>query len=173
LTRVETQAEHGGRRTSVGTSTVRKLPVSRKATNPRLTRVESVVLFVLLVALSMVVFVGVSGATRGGTTAACTANANAVSSAIAALRAENQGTLPNTSAGWERALLLPGGFIGAPFLSSWPRTAGYRFSVAGAGAGADTGDRLVPHSGDVLVVVTPRGLVYDATVHVGAACAAA
>jgi hypothetical protein len=173
LTKVETRMEHGGRRASAGASTVRRLPISRKATNPRLTRVESVVLLVLLVALSMVVFVGVSGATRGSTTAACTANANAVTSALAALRAENSGNLPSTSAGWERALLMPGGFIGAPFLSSWPRTEGYAISIAGAGARADTGDRLVPSSGDVLVVVTPRGLVYDATAHVGAACAAA
>lgn len=166
------RVDPAGRHASPGKGAIRKLPVSRKATNPRLTRVESVVLLVLLVALSMVVFVGVSGATRSGTTAACSADANAVSSGLAALKAENSGGFPTTSAGWERALMTGGSFIGSPFLSSWPRSSSFAISVAGAGATADNGDAVRPSNGDVLVTTLTKGLVYDATVHVGAACGA-
>jgi hypothetical protein len=171
LTKVETRAAGNGQ-VAVGRTAIRRLPVSRKATNPRLTRVESVVLLVLLVALSILVLVGVSGATRAGSAAACSANAAAVGNGLAALKAENSGGLPTSSAGWERALLYRGQFIGGPFLRSWPRSPVYAIRVAGVGAAEDTGDAVVPGNGDVLVIVLASHLVYDATTHVAVACAA-
>jgi hypothetical protein len=162
----------GNARAAVGHTAIRKLPVSRKATNPRLTRVESVVLLVLLVALSILVLVGVSGATRAGSAAACGANTAAVTNGLAALKAENSGGLPTSSAGWERALLDRGPFIGGPFLRSWPKSPVYAISIAGAGAALDTGDAVVPSNGDVLVTVLAKHLVYDATTHVAVACGA-
>lgn len=171
MTKVETGAGRSGH-APLSHVAIRKLPVSRKATNPRMTRVESVTLLILLVALSVIVLVGVSGATRGGTAAACNANATAVTSGLAALKAENFGGFPTTGAGWERALLYRGQFIGAPFLTSWPKSPEYAISVAGAGARIDTGDGVTPRNGDVLVTVLSKRLIYDATAHVGDACAA-
>jgi hypothetical protein len=137
-----------------------------------MTRVESSVLLVLLIAFSVIIFVGVSGATRSGQTAACDANANSLTSGLTALRTENSGPLPATSAGWERALLSPSQFVGGPFLNAWPRGTGYVMTVAGAGSPIDTGDAVRPRNGDVLVAAV-TGKVYDATVHLGAACGAA
>ena len=167
------RAEQGSRRPSSRHGSLRRLPVSRKATHPRRTRVEGIVLFLLVLGLSLLVFVGVSGATRSGAVAACSANATAVSSGIAALKAENSGGLgfPTTAAGWERALITGGQYIGSPFLTSWPRSQDYAISVAGVGTPADSGDALTPRSGDVLVTVLAKGLVYDATSHLGTACA--
>ena len=165
------RAAQGGGRASPDHASIRRLPVSRKATNPRLTRLESVVLTVLLVTLSVIVLVGVSGATRSGAVAACDANVAAVSNGLAALKAENSGPLPTTSSGWERALLVQGPFIGSPFLTSWPRSTDYAVSVAGAGARVDAGDAVTPKNGDVLVTLLTKHHVYDATLHVGAGCA--
>jgi hypothetical protein len=172
VTKVEVRGETGGRPAPPSHAVVRKLPVSRKATNPRLTRVESLVLAVLLGVLSLIVFVGVSGATRSGSSAACSANATAVTSSLAALKAENFGGLPTTSADWERALLDRGMFVGSPFLTAWPKSMDYAITVAGTGAARDTGDGVTPRNGDVLVTVLANGLVYDASTHLSAACAA-
>jgi hypothetical protein len=173
LTKVEMR-EGTGDPVTPGHSAVRKLPVSRKATNPRLTRVESVVLLLLLVALSVIVLAGVSGATHGGDVAACNANVSAVSNGLAVLRAENSGALPtpSTSTAWQRALLDRGPYVGAPFLTSWPTGSNYVITVAGAGAPKDTGDSVTPANGDVLVISVSKRLVYDATASVGAACGA-
>ena len=135
-----------------------------------MTRVEGVVLFVLLLAFSSIVFVGVSGATRIGTSAACHSNATAVTAGIAALRTENSGGFPTTSAGWQQALLSPSEFVGGPFLNSWPRSSDYVITVAGVGAPADSGDAALPRNGDVLVV-TAAGRVFDVTLHPRTACA--
>jgi hypothetical protein len=172
LTKVEIGAGASGQATN--NAGIRRLPVTRKATNPRLTRVEGAVLLVLLVALSVIVLAGVSGATHGGNVAACTANVNAVSNGLSVLRTENSGALPTpaTSAGWQRALLDRGPYIGAPFLTSWPASSAYVITIAGAGAPKDTGDAVTPTNGDVLVISVSKRLVYDATAHVGAACAA-
>jgi len=173
VTKVETRVERtNGRPRAVGSS-IKALPVTRKATNPRLTRVEGAVLLTLLLVLSAVVFVGVSGAVRKSVAAACDANANAVTSGLAALRAVNVGGMPTTSAGWERALLTKGAFVGAPFVSSWPRSPDYTISVAGAGARADSGDAVVPQNGDVLVTIVSGNKVFDASDHVATACATA
>jgi hypothetical protein len=137
-----------------------------------MTRVESVVLLVLLVAFSVIVFVGVSGATRNSEVAACRANANVLSSGLTALKTVNSGPFPATSAAWERALLSSTEFVGGPFLNAWPRSTGYVMTVAGAGSATDTGDAVRPTDGDILVD-TASGKVFDATVHLSAACAAA
>ncbi len=137
-----------------------------------MTRVESAVLVVLLVALAVIVFVGVSSTTRSGQIAACDANANSLTSGLTALRTENSGPFPATSAGWERALLSPSLFVGGPFLRAWPRGTGYVMTVAGAGSPIDTGDAVRPRNGDILVAAA-TGKVYDATVHLDAACGAA
>jgi hypothetical protein len=136
-----------------------------------MTRVESVVLLILLVAFSVIVFVGVSGATRNSEVAACHANAGVLTNGLTALKAVNSGPYPSTSAGWERALLSSTQFVGGPFLSAWPKSTGYVMTVAGVGSPTDTGDAVRPMDGDILVD-TAMGKVYDATVHLSAACAA-
>ena len=52
------------------------------------------------------------------------------------------------------------------------KSTGYVMTVAGAGSPVDTGDAVRPTNGDILVVAA-TGKVYDATVHLGAACGAA
>jgi hypothetical protein len=172
LTKVEMRTRPSGRATASGVSPIKRLPVSRKATHPRMTRVETAVLLVLLVAFSVIVFVGVSGATRSGQVAACGANANSLTSGLTALRTENSGPFPITSAAWERALLSRTQFVGGPFLNAWPKSTDYEMVLAGAGSAIDSGDAVRPASGDVLVIAA-SGKVYDATVHPSAACAAA
>ena len=137
-----------------------------------MTRVESVVLLLLLVAFSVIVFVGVSGASRSGQVAACNANASSLASGLNALRTENSGPYPVTSVGWEQALLSSTQFVGGPFLNAWPHSTDYVMTVAGAGSPIDTGDALRPKNGDILVAAS-SGKVYDATAHLGAACGAA
>jgi hypothetical protein len=136
-----------------------------------MTRVETTVLLVLLVAFSVIVFVGVSGATRSSQVAGCDANASSLTSGLTALRTENSGPYPATSAGWERALLSSNEFVGGPFLSAWPRSSDYVMTIAGNGSPIDTGDAVRPKSGDILVA-TASGKVYDATVHLATACGA-
>lgn len=172
MTKVETRDQHAGRGTATNPSSIKRLPVSRKATHPRMTRVETVVLLVLLVAFSVIVFVGVSGATRSSQIAACDANANSLTSGLTALRTENSGPYPATSAGWERALLSSTEFVGGPFVNAWPRSTDYVMTVAGPGSPVDTGDTVRPMNGDILVQATATGKVYDATVNLGTACGA-
>jgi hypothetical protein len=159
-----------GRGVSAGPATpVRKLPVSRKARHPRMTRVESAVLVILIAGLSVVVFVGVSGATRSGTIAQCDANANALTAGITALREENAGPFPTTSGAWNRALLSSTLYVGGPFITRWPSSPSYVMLIAGIGSPIDNGDRLHPRSGDVLVI-SQTHRVFDATVNLGSAC---
>jgi hypothetical protein len=172
LTKVEMRIQQRGRPLGSSASPTKRLPVSRKASNPRMTRVESAVLLVLLVAFSVIVFVGVSGATRNSEVAACHANVGVLTSGLTALKTVNSGPLPATSAGWERALLSSTQYVGGPFLNAWPRSTGYVMTVAGARSPIDTGDAVRPMDGDILVDTT-MGKVYDATLHLGAACAAA
>ena len=134
-----------------------------------MTRVESAVLIILLAALSVVVFVSVSGATRSGTIAQCDANANALTSGIAAMREENAGPFPTTSIGWDRALRSSTLYVGGPFIDAWPSSPNYVMGVAGVDFPVDTGDRLRPKNGDVLVI-SQTHKVYDATVNLFSAC---
>ncbi len=166
---MDVRSDPGGPSAASGVPPVRKLPVSRKARHPRMTRAESAVLVVLLAALSVIVFVSVSGATHSGTIAQCQANANALSSGVAAMREENAGPFPTTSIGWDRALLSSTLYVGGPFVTAWPSSPNYVMDVAGVDFPVDTGDRLRPKNGDVLVI-SQTHRVYDATVNLFAAC---
>lgn len=172
MNNVKTPVAVDRRRASPTLAPPRKLGVSRKARNPRMTGLESCVLFILLVGLSAIVFVGVSGATRSGNVASCNANVSAVTSGLGALRAVDPNSLPTTRAGWEQALTTASEFGGSPPLSSWPKSTSYTIIVAGVGTPADSGDGVTPSDGDVLVKVTRNAKVYDATIHPTLGCAA-
>jgi hypothetical protein len=165
-----TRVVPGIRPTSSGATQVRKLAVSRKARTPRVTRLESGMLLALVVGLSLLVFVGVSGATRDSSVAVCNADVSAVSSGIAVVKAEGFST-PTSQQGWERGLLGKSEF-GGPLLSAWPSDPLFSLSIAGVGAPADSGDGVTPANGDILVRVSRDGKVFDATVRPTLGCAA-
>jgi hypothetical protein len=168
-TRIDDQATtlvaHGG--------AIRKLPVSRKARHARVVRLELVALFVLVGVLAVVMFSAIGGASRSAMVAACDANARMVNEGVVAMRAIDSSNSPTTPAAWMRALLPGTSALGGPFLQTWPSTSQYAFNVAGALSPVDTGDLIVPQSGDVLVTVRSTNKVFDATAHPGAGCAAA
>lgn len=150
---------------------IKGLPVSRKAKNPAAARVELVALLLLVAALSAIILVGVRNVSRQAQVASCVTNSSNVSQSVDALRAENNVAMPSSGAAWRQALLPGSTFVGAPFLKSWPHSRSYAVSVAGIGASKDTGDGLVPLSGDVLVTLPGVHKTYDATLHATVACA--
>jgi len=139
----------------------------------RLSRLELCCTLFLALAFSGIALLAMQGATRDGEVAACTASAREIGSAVAALQAENTAALPTTRLGWQAALLSPSEYVGGPFLGAWPRSGYYALNVVGLHAGADTGDGVVPASGDVVVTIRTTAMSYDATRHPSTACATA
>ena len=136
----------------------------------RLSRLELVCSLGLILVLGGIALMTLGSATRDGQIAACSASTREVNIAIGALEAENTGSLPNSEIGWQHALLPGSTYLGAPFLNAWPGSRAYTIIVARTHDAIDSGDGIVPHSGDVLVVVRATGRAYDATRNPQGAC---
>lgn len=133
-------------------------------------------------ALAAVTLFSLNGVAGAGSTAACNSDSKVINQAAQSLIIENPVDLPTTPQAWRLALLgetqsgVWGSIVnGAPFLSGWPQSSGYTFSVAGTSAASTTGDvpPVNPANGDVIVSVNlPRSgtRTYDSTVSPLAAC---
>ena len=136
------------------------------------TLIELLIVIVVLGILAAVVVFALGGVTAKSAVAACQADAKTVGVAVAALQAENPSYAPTTSVQWQTDLTAKNAaIVGSPFLQSWPTgSSAYTIAVAPASPVVDTGDKVLPATGDVIVTVTSGGLTYDATQAPVAAC---
>ena len=144
--------------------------------------VELLVVLLVLCGLAAITIFALSGVAGAGSIATCGSDSRVMNQAAQALIIENPSGLPTTPQAWKLALLgetQPGVWstvaTGAPFLSSWPKSQSYSFSIAGAGAVRTTGDipSINPANGDVIVSVFSPGAgtrTFDSTVIPREAC---
>jgi prepilin-type N-terminal cleavage/methylation domain-containing protein len=141
------------------------------------TLIELLIVIVILGILAAIVAFSLSGTTGQASVAACQSDAKTVATAVAAFQADNPSpasNLTSSAAAWQSTLTTKAdGVVGSPFLQSWPSSSSYTISVAvGTETYADsTTTTAVATAGDVLV--TAKGVTYDATKNPVAACATA
>lgn len=98
--------------------------------------------------------------------ASCESDAQTVNVAVQVWSAQHTGSRPATSSTWRTALVGE-----SKYLVSWPEGKQYAISVASDHAPSDSGDKVKPADGDVLVTVKSTGLTYDFTQHDDGGCA--
>jgi prepilin-type N-terminal cleavage/methylation domain-containing protein len=169
----------------------RKFKRSAEVDDTGFTLIELLIVIVVLGILAAIVVFALSGVTGQSVTAACQSDGKTVGIAVGALQAENPTAYQKyTSAQWagaSGALVNPGfaapALAGTPFLQSWPtgNNLSYTIQVAGYAAVPALGDAgftlpadgVTPSIGDVLVVATKSGKIYDATVNPVSSCSIA